>query len=309
MPRKPKYTIQPVERSSIKGVDKEVLAKTQDNGVYPLSMAKEIRLDRIRPDPDQPRRSMNPEGLEELAASIKQEGILQPIAVQYVDQGEDGYFMLTHGERRWRAAQMAGLERIPAIIREETDDTTKLVRQLMENIQREDLNAVDRAEALKGLKEHLDNPSWETVAERVGIKRSRLFQLLDVTKQPEAIQEDIRAGRLTEKHSRALQRAPEPFREELHQAIIDNELSAAEATAIAKQAVDSPPGWTIGYAIEELREKRKSRHDPLAALVRAEKALEKIDVERVEQDRLETLLRGIVGRATALLKELGLIEE
>ena len=149
--------------------------RPQAVGVDDLPTAKEIRLDRIKADPDQPRRSFDAERLAELTSSIQREGILQPIAVRY-DADHDVYVVI-HGERRLRAAREAGLSAIPAIVRDVPLDR-RLVHQLMENVVREDLNAVDRAAALRALKAQLDDAPWEKVAEMVGIRRSRLFQLL-----------------------------------------------------------------------------------------------------------------------------------
>ena len=113
---------------------------------------KAVRLDRIVPDPNQPRRFMPTETLEDLAASIREQGVIQPIEVDY--DPDQGVYVLVHGERRWKAAQMAGLETIPAIIKpSRLDRATRLIRQLIENIQREDLNDVDRARALVALRD------------------------------------------------------------------------------------------------------------------------------------------------------------
>ncbi|MCA1668949.1 MAG: ParB/RepB/Spo0J family partition protein [Thermomicrobia bacterium] len=120
-------------------------------GVEEMMNAKQIRQDRIVPDPDQPRKSFPQESLEELAVSLKARGILQPIAVWY-DRPHDRYVIL-HGERRWRAAGIAGLETLPAIVREDQASSERLIDQLMENLQREDLNDVDRADGLAHLKE------------------------------------------------------------------------------------------------------------------------------------------------------------
>lgn len=206
-------------------------------GVTDLVSAKEIRLDRIEPDPDQPRRTFDPERLEELAASIKAEGVLQPIAVRY-DEEQDRYVVL-HGERRWRAAGMAGLETIPAIVRDVPEER-RLLQQLMENVVREDLNAVDRAAALRVLKAQMNDASWERVADAVGIKRSRLFQLLGTEKLPASVQDQIRAGRLSEKQSRVLQGlAPGP-QEALARLIVDEGLGQREAQRIARAVRDDP---------------------------------------------------------------------
>jgi ParB family chromosome partitioning protein len=205
--------------------------RPQAVGVEDLPTAKEIRLERIEADPEQPRRTFDPERLAELAASIAREGVLQPIAVRY-DAGRDVYVVI-HGERRLRAAREAGLQAIPAIVREVAEDR-RLVQQLMENVVREDLNAVDRAAALRALKAQLGDAPWETVAEMVGIRRSRLFQLLGTEKLPDRAQADIRAGTISEKQSRALQGLPPAQQEALRAAIGRYDLAADEALRIAR---------------------------------------------------------------------------
>jgi ParB family chromosome partitioning protein len=213
--------------------------RPQAVGVVDLTNAKEILLDRIEPDPDQPRRTFDEDKLAELAASIRREGVLQPIAVRY-DPDRDVYVVL-HGERRWRAAREAGLTAIPAIVRDVPADR-RLLQQLMENIVRDDLNAVDRAAALRALKAQLGDVTWETVAEAVGIRRSRLFQLLGTEKLPEPARDDIRAGRLSEKQSRALQGLPPGHQEALRAEIVAGDLPAATAMRLARslRASDLP---------------------------------------------------------------------
>lgn len=211
--------------------------RPQAVGVTDLATAKEIRLDRIEPDPNQPRRTFDQAKLDELAASIQREGVLQPIAVSY-DAARDTYVVI-HGERRWRAANLAGLTVIPAVVREVPVER-RLVQQLMENIVRDDLNAIDRAAALRALKSQLGDVPWEAVAEAVGIRRSRLFQLLGTEKLPEIAQEDIRSGRLSEKQSRALQGLDIEAQEALRVAILDHDLSAEEAMRLSRALRDSP---------------------------------------------------------------------
>ncbi len=217
----------------------DLLADTspQARGTRELAEAREIALDRIEPDPEQPRRTFDPERLEELAASIRLQGVLQPIAVRY-DATRDRYVII-HGERRWRAAQLAGLTSIPAIVREVSDEQ-RLVHQLMENILREDLNALDRAAALRRLKQQLGDVPWEQVAEAVGIKRSRLFQLLATEKLPEPIQQAIRAGRLSEKQTRPLQGLPEPVQIALAELIERERLAQAEIERLARALRERP---------------------------------------------------------------------
>lgn len=203
---------------------------------------KAIRLDRIIPDPNQPRRDMPTDTLEDLAASIREQGVLQPIEVDY--DAEQDVYVLVHGERRWRAAEMAGLETIPAIIKPtRLDRATRLIRQLIENIQREDLNAVDRARALVSLRDQMqgeldarlaegmeeeatpaDKTSWKTrvtwadVGTKVGLSRSRMTRLRALLDLPDDIREDVRAGVLSEYDSRVYRGLPPDQQRELHQA-------------------------------------------------------------------------------------------
>ena len=168
---------------------------------------RRLPLQSIRPQPDQPRRRIDPRGLEELTRSVSAHGVLQPIRVRRC--GEDSYEIVA-GERRWRAARSAGLQDIPAIV-VEADDDRAYVEALIENVQREELNAVDRAHALTRLRAGLGLRSWQEVGEVVGITRQHIHNLLNVTRLPEPIRDDIRAGSLSEKHARALMRLqPDP---------------------------------------------------------------------------------------------------
>lgn len=190
-------------------------------GVTDLVEAKSIQLSRIEPDPAQPRRAFDEAALEELAASIRSEGLLQPIAVRY-DEARDVY-IIVHGERRWRAARLAGLRELSAIVRDVPLER-RLLQQLMENIVREDLNALDRAAALRALKVQLDDAPWEQVAAAVGIRRSRLFQLLGTEKLSPALQQALRESLVSEKQTRGVQGLPEAVQEELGAALLASEL-------------------------------------------------------------------------------------
>lgn len=208
-------------------------------GVIDLPNAKEIQLSRIVPDPAQPRQTFDEERLSELAASMRREGVLQPIAVRY--EPEADHYVILHGERRWRAARLAGLRAIPAIVRDVPEEH-RLIQQLMENVVREDLNAIDRAAALRALKAQMNDAPWEQVAEAVGIRRSRLFQLLGTEKLPERVQAELRAGRLSEKQTRVLQGLPDVAQSALARMILDEGLSQPAAQRLAR-AVRSDPSF------------------------------------------------------------------
>ncbi len=205
--------------------------RQQATGARDLIDAKVIDLDRIHPDPLQPRRSFDPERLAELAESIRLEGVLQPIAVRF--DPEQDRFVIIHGERRWRAAKIAGLPAIPAIVRD-VSAGRRLVQQLMENVLRDDLNAIDRAAALRELRGQLGDPAWEVVADAVGIKRSRLFQLLGTGKLSAEAQEDIQSGRLSEKQSRALQGLSPSKQAALRELILSENVPATAAMRLSR---------------------------------------------------------------------------
>jgi ParB family chromosome partitioning protein len=155
-------------------------------------------IEEIKPNSDQPRKTFSPVKLEELAASIREKGIIQPLVVRKMD----GHYELVAGERRWRAAQKAGLREVPVVIQDVSADVA-LEMALIENIQREDLNAVEEAEAYQALMERF-NLSQEEMAKRVGKERSTVANSLRLLKLPSDLKEDIVEERLTMGHARAL---------------------------------------------------------------------------------------------------------
>jgi ParB family chromosome partitioning protein len=157
-----------------------------------------LPINAIAPNPHQPRKYFESDSLHELAASITQSGVLQPIVVRRLGEG----YQLVIGERRWRAAKLAGLDTIPAVVRDATDAEC-LELALIENLLREDLNPMEEAEAYQRL---LAEFQWtqEDLARRVGKDRTSIANCLRLLKLPEIIQNDLRAGRLSMGHARAL---------------------------------------------------------------------------------------------------------
>ena len=194
-----------------------------------------IPLQRIHSRLDQPRRRIDPGGLAELTQSVSLHGVLQPIRVRR--SGDESYEIVA-GERRWRAARGAGLQEIPAIV-VDADDERAYVEALIENIQREELNAVDRAHALTRLRVSLNLRSWQQVGEMVGITRQHIHNLLNVTRLPDPIRDDVRAGELTEKHARALMRLQQntPLQQLLWERIHSERLSGRAADEAARLMV------------------------------------------------------------------------
>lgn len=159
---------------------------------------QEIAVRDIAPNPKQPRKDFNINSLNALADSLKKSGVIQPVVVRKLGAG----YQLIVGERRWRAAKLAGLERIPAVVRE-VSDVESLELALVENLLREDLNPIEEAEAYQRL---LAEFGWtqDDLAERVSKDRSTISNCLRLLKLPELIRADLRAGRLTMGHARAL---------------------------------------------------------------------------------------------------------
>lgn len=213
-------------------------------GVSELVEAKLIQLDRIEPDPDQPRTDFDADALDELAGSIRADGVLQPIAVRY--DAERDVYVIIHGERRWRAARIAGIDTIPAVVRDIPEDR-RLIHQLVENILREDLNALDRAAALRALKSRMNDAPWEQVAEAVGIRRSRLYQLLSTEKLADPLQEALRRGIVSEKQTRAVQRLSPDVQSELGNQILSGALAPAALASYGKSRPATPRNSGADY--------------------------------------------------------------
>lgn len=216
---------------------------------------RHIPIDRIRPRTERPRRSLDPDALDELAASIRAHGVLQPIRVRACGGGR---YEIVAGERRWIAARQAGLLSVPALIAA-SDDDHAYVESLVENVQREDLNAVDRAHALRHLRVNLGLQSWEEVGRVLGITRQHVYNLLRITQLPEPIQDDVRAGELTEKHARALLllRGDPDAQGDLWDRIHDDDLSG-------DAALDAAQGMRSATARRRVREVPAGAEPPRA---------------------------------------------
>jgi len=160
--------------------------------------AIEIPVDRLSPNPFQPRRSFTEEGLEQLAESIRRHGVLQPIVVR---RSGDGYQLIA-GERRWRAAQTAGLQRIPAVVRE-LDDSSMVQVALIENLQREDLNPIEEASAYRRLMDEF-NMTQEQLSSAIGRSRPTIANAVRLLNLPAEIQRAVEERRLSEGHARCL---------------------------------------------------------------------------------------------------------
>jgi ParB family transcriptional regulator, chromosome partitioning protein len=170
-----------------------------------VEQLREIDIDRILPNSQQPRKNFDEEALEELANSIRQHGVVQPIVVRAL---EDGFFQLIAGERRWRASQRAGLTRVPAVIRQAGEHDT-LEIALIENLQREDLNPLEEAQAYEKLIVDF-GMTQDEVARRVGKNRATVANMLRLLKLPDQVQQWLRDNKLSTGHAKALLSLSEP---------------------------------------------------------------------------------------------------
>ncbi len=195
-----------------------------------------IPLDRIRPNPNQPRSTFADEALAELAASIREVGVLQPVVVR--PDAEEGRYVLIAGERRWRAAAEAGLDDIPSMIRDETATDQTLTEALIENVQREDLSALEEAAAYRQLMEDF-SMTHEQIATRVGKSRSAVTNTLRLLQLPPGVQGLLERGAIAAGHARALLGLED----------------VAYAVHVAEKAADE--GWSVRQVEDAVRARQE----------------------------------------------------
>ncbi|WP_300518443.1 ParB/RepB/Spo0J family partition protein [Aliiroseovarius sp.] len=188
-----------------------------------------VPVERIFPNPDQPRRHFTKERLDDLANSIREKGVIQPLILRKNPRDDDTYEIVA-GERRWRAAQQAQLHEVPAIIRE-YNDTEALEVAIIENIQRADLNAIEEAQGYRDLMNRFGH-TQEKVSEALGKSRSHIANLLRLLNLPDEVQDMVIDGALTAGHARALVTAEDPIG--LGKQIAAKGLSVRDAERLAK---------------------------------------------------------------------------
>ena len=205
-------------------------ALIEDADLKPASSINEIPIDQIETNPFQPRENFDDTALAELANSIRELGIIQPITVREVSPGK---YQLITGERRFRASKIVGLKKIPAYVRQ-ADDQAMLELALVENIQREDLDAIEVAISYQRLMEEC-KLTQESLSERVGKKRSTISNYLRLLKLPAIIQLGIREGDLTMGHARALINIEDADRQlSIYQKVIDKGLSVRQTEQLVR---------------------------------------------------------------------------
>lgn len=191
-----------------------------------------IEIDEIAPNDSQPRKTFNKEKLEELARSIKTHGVIQPIVVR--KQGS--HYEVVAGERRWRAARIAGLSEVPCIVRELTDEQNMLVA-IIENVQREDLNPIEEARGIRAMIEDYELTQDE-VAKAVSKSRPYITNALRMLKLPDAVLDMVSAGKLSAGHARAILSAKEEEQTEIAKHVETKGLSVREAEKLSKKGLN-----------------------------------------------------------------------
>ena len=192
-------------------------------------------IESLKPNPDQPRKAFAREELEELTASIRDKGVLQPILVRS-QPGEDGVWQIIAGERRWRAAQQARLTQVPIVVRE-MDDREVLEVAIIENVQRADLNPVEEAQAYGLLMERFGR-TQDALAGVVGKSRSHVANTIRLLQLPSEVLDHVSEGRLSAGHARALITARDPSA--LAEAVLKDGLNVRQTEALARRSADGP---------------------------------------------------------------------
>lgn len=252
-----------------------------------------LPIEALAPGPFQPRGPIDAAGLEELAASIRRNGVLQPLLVR-ADPARAERYQIIAGERRWRASQMAGLLEVPAVVRG-LSDAEAMAAALIENLQREDLNAIEEARGYRRLVEEF-GLTHQALAESLGKSRAHLSNTLRLLGLPGSVQDDLVAGRLTAGHGRALLAAPDPRRlaEEVKaRGLSVRQTEARAASEAAGPAASAASRLGTGYAHDpEVRTLAADLTERLGLGVRieGEKGRGRVVLEFRSLDQLDALI-------------------
>jgi ParB family chromosome partitioning protein len=275
-----------------RGLGKGLAALITDHSVDELAYSgiQEIEIQKIEPNRKQPRKLFNEKTLQELAESIKQYGIVQPLLVKKMD----GYYEIVAGERRWRAARIAGIKKVPVVIKEYSPQEA-LEISLIENIQREDLNPIEEAESYKRLTEDF-GLSQEEVATKVGKNRSTVTNSMRLLQLDERVQGMIIEERVSSGHGRALLSIGDHQKQyELAEKIIQNNISVRETERLVKAAqvikVDTPPpNQRFQAEYKHIEEQFKNILGTKVQLSQGRKK-GKIEIEYYSDDDLDRILQ------------------
>lgn len=253
---------------------------------------RNLPVDRLRPGKYQPRTQMDPASLAELAASIKAQGVMQPILVRAVDKtpGAERYEIVA-GERRWRASQQAGLAEVPVLVRAIPDEQA-LAMALIENIQRENLNPLEEAQGLQRLIDEF-GLTHQQAADAVGRSRPAASNLLRLLQLSAPVQEMLMAGKLDMGHARALLPLPGAQQVAIAQRIVQKNLSVREAERLVQQITNPPKQAAAKVVDRDLLRLQEELSDVIGAAVAIQsnkKGAGKITIEFGDLEQLEGIL-------------------
>ena len=215
-------------------IDSEIIST--DKNDFEDGQLKKLPMSALKPGKYQPRKIISNEGLEELANSIRTQGVIQPIVVRSVS---DNHYEIIAGERRWRAAQLAGLDIIPAVIRDINDEAA-MVMALIENIQRRDLNILEEASALNRLMNEF-NMTHQEVADAVGKSRTNITNILRLLKLNTDVRRLVESGQLEMGHARALLTLDEEKQHDAANIIVSRHLSVRETEVLIRKMMSAQP--------------------------------------------------------------------
>ncbi|MBV2132320.1 ParB/RepB/Spo0J family partition protein [Pseudomonas sp. MAP12] len=264
----------------------------QDQAVRaPRDELQQLPLDLLQRGKYQPRRDMDPQALEELSHSIRSQGLMQPVVVRPID-GER--YEIIAGERRWRACQLAGLERIPALVREVSDEAA-IAMALIENIQREDLNPIEEAVALQRL-QHDFQLTQQQVADAVGKSRVTIANLLRLTALPEEVKVLLAHGDLEMGHARALLGLPAERQVEGARHVVARGLTVRQTEALVRQWLSGKPEVEAAKADPDIARLEQRLAERLGAAVQirhGEKGKGQLVIRYSSLDELQGVLAHI----------------
>ncbi|WP_028485298.1 ParB/RepB/Spo0J family partition protein [Hydrogenovibrio halophilus] len=254
-----------------------------------------IEIDFLVPGAYQPRHQFDDLAMQELADSIRIQGIVQPIVVKPL---EDGRYEIIAGERRWRAARMAGLEKVPVVVRQ-ADNQTTLAMALIENMQRQDLNPIETAYGLKRLMQEFEL-TQQAVADAVGRSRTAVTNLLRLLKLPEKVQELLHHGKLSMGHTRAIITLPEDMQMNMARKAVDKGWSVREMEqAVQKLLVPGkkPPrreAVTLSEPLQNYQRSLEQKAGTAVNIAQSQKGSGRIEIRFKNEKELEALLRRLV---------------
>jgi len=277
--------------AKVKGLGRGLDALLGGDEQQPQEHLMNVALTQLRPGKYQPRTQMDPNAIGELAESIKAQGVIQPILARPLG---DGHFEIIAGERRWRAAKLAGLDAVPVLVREVRDDLA-LAMALIENIQREDLNPIEEAAGIQRLIDEF-GMTHEAAAEAVGRSRSGVTNLLRLLSLAKPVQDLVLQGKLDMGHGRALLALPGAKQIELANLIATKDLSVRQAEHLVGQALSTPRAAKRVARDRDLLALEEELSDLLGtrvAIVPRKKGAGRVVIDYSSLDQLDSLLAGL----------------